>query len=610
MDDQTRMTKAQALHSEGRSAEAAQLMAPLETRYAGNLQLQMGIAMIARAASDFDLALRCLSRSRKLAPQDIQIANIEANTLGDAGEIDASLSAFDRLLETQPDFIDGHINRALTAQSTDQAKALNLVNTSLQSHPEVARLWSIKGTALKNLGRSEEAIIAFRKAIELDPARALTWFQLGVTHRDLEQHIDAQSAYTKAEEFGASGPQFDSAKAAVALELGEIDEAESLYERAWAQGEAEAGRALARLRYEYRAAADAFAHYRTALATQQDNPALVASMLANMLDYRAYDELIEAGEQASRRFPHDREIAVYTAFGRAWGPDLTGGIAALEDLNHQRSDAVLQVGLAELHLLARQPEQAETFATAALASDPLDQGAWAFLATAWRLQDDPREFWLSDYENFVLVEGLSNDVLGLSPTEYAREIAAVLEPLHVTMKAPANQSLRGGTQTSGALFRRPNPQIKNMREAIIAKVRSAVGKLAQDSYHPFLGRKTDPSDFVGSWSVRLSGADEGHHASHFHGKGWISSAYYAKLPVVMKQGTDDPAGCIQFGAPPDHLGLDLPPRRTVRPEEGQLVLFPSYMWHGTIAFKGEDTRLTAAFDIASDIVPKMSIPTK
>ena len=37
------------------------------------------------------------------------------------------------------------------------------------------------------------------------------------------------------------------------------------------------------------------------------------------------------------------------------------------------------------------------------------------------------------------------------------------------------------------------------------------------------------------------------------------------------------------------------PRRVVEPEPGRLVLFPSYMWHGTIPF-GSGDRLTAAFD--------------
>ena len=37
-----------------------------------------------------------------------------------------------------------------------------------------------------------------------------------------------------------------------------------------------------------------------------------------------------------------------------------------------------------------------------------------------------------------------------------------------------------------------------------------------------------------------------------------------------------------------------------KPEPGMLVLFPSYMWHGTIPFVTGDSRLTIAFDIVPD----------
>jgi hypothetical protein len=41
----------------------------------------------------------------------------------------------------------------------------------------------------------------------------------------------------------------------------------------------------------------------------------------------------------------------------------------------------------------------------------------------------------------------------------------------------------------------------------------------------------------------------------------------------------------------------LPPEHLVKPEPGLLVLFPSYMWHGTVPFASEQKRLTCAFDI-------------
>jgi hypothetical protein len=158
-----------------------------------------------------------------------------------------------------------------------------------------------------------------------------------------------------------------------------------------------------------------------------------------------------------------------------------------------------------------------------------------------------------------------------------------------------NQSLRGGSQTSGGLFGRRDPVIAALRDAIANAVTRHAASLPDDPSHPFLRRKSAGIRFAGSWSVRLRSS--GRHVNHFHQEGWISSAYYVSLPPAVTQASeDDLSGCIQFGEPPAELGLDLGPRRVIRPRTGQLVLFPSYLWHGTVPFNDEAPRITVAFD--------------
>jgi len=59
-------------------------------------------------------------------------------------------------------------------------------------------------------------------------------------------------------------------------------------------------------------------------------------------------------------------------------------------------------------------------------------------------------------------------------------------------------------------------------------------------------------------------------------------------------------GWIKFGEPSFDAGLS--PRRAIQPLPGRLVLFPSYMWHGTIPFHDASPRVTIAFDA----VPRVS----
>jgi hypothetical protein len=56
-------------------------------------------------------------------------------------------------------------------------------------------------------------------------------------------------------------------------------------------------------------------------------------------------------------------------------------------------------------------------------------------------------------------------------------------------------------------------------------------------------------------------------------------------------------GWIKFGEPSLDLALKKPIRRAIQPAQGRLVLFPSYMWQGTVPFHDKSARTTIAFDV-------------
>jgi uncharacterized protein (TIGR02466 family) len=103
--------------------------------------------------------------------------------------------------------------------------------------------------------------------------------------------------------------------------------------------------------------------------------------------------------------------------------------------------------------------------------------------------------------------------------------------------------------------------------------------------------------FAGSWSVRLRPG--GRHANHVHPQGWISSALYISLPPKTAAEAND-AGWFTLGQPDKQLGMAIEPWRKIEPRSGHLVLFPSWMWHGTVPFS-EGERLTVAFDVRPPI---------
>ncbi len=156
--------------------------------------------------------------------------------------------------------------------------------------------------------------------------------------------------------------------------------------------------------------------------------------------------------------------------------------------------------------------------------------------------------------------------------------------------------MRQGTETTQDLSRSKDPVIAALFEAFaapIARYRERIGQ-GED---PLRRRNRGASRFNGSWSVRLHRA--GYHTSHVHPRGWISSACYIQLPDSMRAGHTS-EGILSFGAPGMITTPELHAELSVRPELGQLVLFPSYFWHGTLPFHSDQPRLTVAFDVVPD----------
>lgn len=227
-----------------------------------------------------------------------------------------------------------------------------------------------------------------------------------------------------------------------------------------------------------------------------------------------------------------------------------------------------------------------------LASDR-KAAVWPYAAIAWRLAGDERSQWLERDDRFVRLFDLTANLPDL------QQVGATLRRLHVAKGEYVDQSVRGGTQTDGPLLSRIDPVIRKLRTAIISSVEEYVRQLPpSDLSHPLLSLRRDRRvRFSGSWSVKL--CKGGRHANHVHPQGWISSALYISLPPTDREERKD-AGWLTLGEPQEELKIPLQPWRMIEPHAGHLVLFPSWMWHGTVPFS-QGERLSVAFDVSPPI---------
>jgi len=77
------------------------------------------------------------------------------------------------------------------ARAGDLASAVTLLTDAEAREPNDARLPFRRGEWLRELGRPEEAIAAWRRALVLDPQVALTYFQIGRTYQRLGDRVNA-----------------------------------------------------------------------------------------------------------------------------------------------------------------------------------------------------------------------------------------------------------------------------------------------------------------------------------------------------------------------------------------------------------------------------------
>lgn len=174
---------------------------------------------------------------------------------------------------------------------------------------------------------------------------------------------------------------------------------------------------------------------------------------------------------------------------------------------------------------------------------------------------------------------------------YLADLAAELKQAHPFKAHPFGHSVRRGSQKSDILSVQTRA-IAAFVEAITPPINAFLDTMGPGS-DPLRSRRRDSAQMIGNWSVWLRPG--GHHADHVHPDGWMSSACYIELPPAVNAGGKE--GWLRFGKPGIPAGAGLAAEHWVQPKPGLLALFPSYMWHGTETFSGNEPRLTIAFDL-------------
>ena len=459
-------------------------------------------------------------------------------------------------------------------------------------------LASALGDTLKVVGRKAEAAEHHRRAAAIEPQNAVAWHNLAATVGDLQRFAEAEAATARARALGLDAPETWLVRARALAGLERWDESEAAYREAIRRRPlyAAAHRGLAQ--QVWMRTGDLAAAVRdldAALAARPDAQALTIE-LAQLQAYADAPQAADRTLAAAAERPDAQPLLRGAASQKAvrFDPDRAARYAEAAVASAPGDDDLRRT-LAEARMAQGRWEDALALAEDLLTRSPDNQQDLMLQSTCWRLGGDPRRLARDDYDALVRARSIDAPPGWPDLPAYLRDLAAGLERLHVTRTHPVGQSLRGGTQTNANLLESDDPAVRAFPQAVDGAIKAYMAALGPGD-DPVRRRNTGAHRFAGVWSVRLRA--EGRHVDHIHPAGWLSSACYIAVPPAVEAGGRE--GWIKFGEPGAPTKPKLEAERFVKPEPGLLVLFPSYMWHGTVPFSGDHPRLTVAFDLLPD----------
>jgi len=379
-------------------------------------------------------------------------------------------------------------------------------------------------------------------------------------------------------------------------QAGRFDAAAALYERVLANdpGRLEARRLLAVLHFQRGNSGEAEALLRQVIAAAPDN-AKAHDNLAFVLHSRGrIGEALNVLRQAAELAPDNDAILfnlgnLFAEVGRtADAVEAFQRAAAANGANIE----VRQRLATELLKTGNAPA-ALRHLEACVAHGAADSAVYAHIAIALAdMGEESRLNALVDLERFVVCRQIDDRHGFPSLGEFNSALAA-----HVADNSTLHAE---GTTVNGMdtfeLLASAEPHVVALRRFIEDEIGNRLRALPEAS-HPFA--KAAPRRWrIESWGVKMW--RQGHQVTHVHKKAWLSGVYYVQLPEIVRPGQKGHDGWIEFGrGPADLYAVARPPVRLIRPVEGMLVTFPSYIWHRTLPFEAKRDRISIAFDAAA-----------
>ncbi len=482
------------------------------------------------------------------------------------------------------------------------------------------RVFSNYGVILKSLGKLQEAEIATRKAIELNPDFAEAHLNLGNILRDLDKLKDAELSTNKAIEINPDFAEAHYNLGIILKNLGKLKDAELSTNKAikikpnYAEAHLNLGiilKNLGKLR-------EAELSYRKAIEIKPD---YVEAHINLGITLRNLGNLKEA-ELSTRKaieFKPDDAIAhsnlgkILTDIGKLQeaknelikaielAPNLTSAVEplarrlyyeqeydlALKYLSKNKSNSCQTIYLACLLSLDREKDFDQKYKELSK-NGVCNADMGGIVEHANFIYGTRKEsHFCNESIKYVLIEKINEESFS---ENHLKQLIAFNKS---SKKEDRSQGLlTNGIQTSGNLFLLDYPFIKAMKKALEMKI----DKYKQKFKHSRQGFINNwPENYeLRSWMISMKNG--GFLKPHNHEYGWITGSFYLQIP---KYDNNNDSGNIAFSYKgPRYPNKNKDFNLTIKKiETRDICIFPSSLFHHTIPFESKEERICFVFDL-------------
>ncbi|MDI3258863.1 MAG: tetratricopeptide repeat protein [Sinobacteraceae bacterium] len=593
------LARAETLEVEGRAEEARELYAKLARDYPDHPAVLHRRALVALVSGKADKAEALLRQALATAPDVAALYNALALALLEQARTAEAETQLHQAVAIDPRFADAHYNLGTLLEEQGRIdEALGAYQLTVTLQPEHAKALLRMGALLRQRGELQAALEYFERVLRLDPESFDAHYYRGWVLSELRRDEEALRALEQARRIRPDRIEAEIARANALRDAGRYDQALEAY---WAlivrnprlvQVHAEFNR-LCWTAGRHDRFLQSFAYARERIGDDPELMYLEAAFRLRRGDYAGTEALLRralvlAPQRGDLMGMLARALAAQAKFDESY-------VLFAAAIHAEPAEMLHREEFGFTLLKAGRADQALRVFEQALAAQPFDQTLLSGLTLAYRALGDGRYQNLVDFSRYVRVYDLPPPKGFRDAAEFNRMLAVEIDALHKDTVEPIDQTLRGGTQTAGQLFAEQRRCIQLLHEAVTTAVADYVLDLPEKQGHPICGRRSENFRVAGSWSCRLRSG--GYHNNHIHPQGWISSAYYIRVPEVCED-TESRPGWLKFGESNLALGGHDRPAYFVRPAMGRLVLFPSFYWHGTTPFEDGGDRLAVSFDVA------------